>query len=175
MEYPSTHTYGGKRMNPFEALADQQQNGASKARDRAAERRLAKLVVKSEADAPMVAGAADKERFEKQALLKSYNKAMTARRLELLSGPHGGQVKGLFQILDSLTPISPPALMSYLAKCQWFVNADYGMRHDILSVIDMSIMRFRIREGLAPFDDGLADEPPTAFGIIRHHLTGAPL
>lgn len=161
--------------NAFLALADQQQNSASKARDRAAEKRRANLVVKSEADAPMVAGAADKERFEKQALLKSYNKAMTARRLALLSGPHGAQVKGLFQILDSLTPSSPPALMSYLAKCQWFVSADYGTRYDILSIIDARIMRFRVREGLAPFDDGLPDEPPTAFCIIRHHLTGAPL
>jgi hypothetical protein len=162
-------------MNPFEALADTQQNTYSKARDRAAAKRLAKLVVKSDADAPMVASPADKERFEKQELLKRFNKAMTARRLNLLEGQHGEQVKGLFQILDSLTPSSPPALMSYLAKCQWFVNADYSTRHDILSVIDAEIMRFRVREGLSPFDDGLPGEPATAFCIIRHHLTGAPL
>jgi len=162
-------------MNPFEQIADQQQNAYSKARDRAAERRLAKLVVKSEADAPMVASAADKERFEKQELLKRFNKAMTARRKALLGGRWGHEVKGLFQILDSLTPSSPPALMSYLAKCQWFVNADYSTRHDILWVIDTAIMTFRIREGLSPFDDGLFDEPPTVFRICRHHLTGAPL
>jgi hypothetical protein len=162
-------------MNPFEALADTQQNAYSKARDRASERRLAKLVVKSEADAPMVASPADKERFEKQELLKRFNKAMTARRLDLLNGPHSKDIKGLFQILDSLTPSSPPALMSYLAKCQWFVNADYSTRHDILWVIDTEIMRFRIRQGLSPFDDGLPDEPPTVFCIVRHHLTGAPL
>lgn len=162
-------------MNPFEMLADRQQNGASKSRDRAAERRLAKLVVKSETEAPMVASPADKERFESQELLRRFNKAMTQRRLDLVSGQHGREIKGLFQILDSLTPSSPPALMSYLAKCQWFVNADYGTRHDILSVIDTEIMRFRIREGLSPFDDGLPGEPATAFCIIRHHLTGAPL
>jgi hypothetical protein len=162
-------------MNPFEALADTQQNAYSKARDRAAEKRLAKLVVKSDADAPMVASAADKERFEQQQLLRRFNKAMTARRLDLLKGEHGAQVKGLLQLLDSLTEGSAPALMSYLAKCQWFVNADYGTRHDILSVIDAEIMRFRVREGLPPFDDGLPGEPATAFCVIRHHLTGAPL
>lgn len=162
-------------MNPFEALAETQQNTYSKARDRAAEKRLAKLVAKSEADAPMVASPADKERFEQQQLLKRFNKAMTQRRLDLVKGPHGREVKGLLQILDSLTPSSPPALMSYLAKCQWFVNADYSTRHDILWVIDSAIMTFRIREGLSPFDDGLPGEPPTAFRIARHHLTGAPL
>lgn len=165
----------GLYMNPFEALANQQQNAASKARDRAAERRLAKLVVKSDADAPMVASPLDKERFENQELLKRFNKAMTQRRLDLLKSAHGKEIKGLLQILDSLTPSSPPALMSYLAKCQWFVNADYGTRHDILWVIDTAIMTFRIREGLSPFDDGLPGEPPTAFCIIRHHLTGATL
>lgn len=162
-------------MNPFEALADTQQNAYSKARDRAAEKRLSKLVVKSDSDAPMVASAADKERYEQQQLLKRFNKAMTQRRLDLVNGPHGAEVKGLLQILDSLTPSSPPALMSYLAKCQWFVNADYGTRHDILWVIDTAIMKFRIRQGLPPFDDGLPGEPPTAFRIARHHLTGAPL
>lgn len=162
-------------MNPFEALADQQQNTYSKARDRAAEKRLAKLVVKSDADAPMVASAADKDRYEQQQLLKHFNKAMTKRRLDLLKGKWGPEIKGLLQILDSLTPSSPPALMSYLTKCQWFVNADYGTRHDILWVIDSAIMAFRIREGLSPFDDGLLGEPATAFCIIRHHLTGAPL
>lgn len=163
------------RMNPFEAVADQQQNAYSKARDRAAEKRLAKLVVKSEADAPMVASPADKERFEKQALLRHFNKAMTQRRLDLLNGPHGREVKGLLQLLDSLTASSPPALMSYLAKCQWFVGADYSTRHDILWVIDTAITRFRVREGLSPFDDGVPGEAPTVFRIVRHHLTGAPL
>ena len=159
-------------MNPFEVVADQQQNAYSKARDRAAEKRLAKLVVKSEADAPMVA---NKEHFEKQALLRHFNKAMTQRRLDLLNGPHGREIKGLLQLLDSLTASSPPALMSYLAKCQWFVGADYSTRHDILWVIDTAIMRFRVREGLSPFDDGLPGEAPTVFRIARHHLTGAPL
>lgn len=162
-------------MNAFLNIADTQQNAYSKARDKSAERRLAKLVVKSEADAPMVASPADKERFEKQELLKRFNKAMTARRKTLLEGHHQHEIKGLFQILDSLTPTSPPALMSYLAKCQWFVNADYSTRHDILWVIDTEIMRFRVRQGLSPFDDGLPDEAPTAFRICRHHLTGAPL
>jgi hypothetical protein len=162
-------------MNYFEALADTQQNAHSKARDRSAAKRLEKLVVKSDADAPMVPSATEKEQRERQQLLRQFNKAMTQRRVDLLKGPHAKEIKGLFQILDSMTASSAPALMSYLAKCQWFVSADYGTRHDILYVVDTSIMRFRIRQGLSPIDDGLPGEPPTVFCIVRHHLTGAPL
>lgn len=150
-------------MNYFEALANTQQNAHSKARDRRAEK------------APMVLTGAEKERDERQKLMRLFNKAMTQRRLDLLKGTHAKEIKGLFQVLDSLTVSSAPAMMSYLAKCQWFVSADYGTRHDILSVIDAAIIRFRIRQGLSPMDDGLPGEPPTVFCIARHHLTGAPL
>lgn len=161
--------------NSFLNIANLQQNASSKARDRAAERRLAKIVVKSDADAPMIASPLDKERLESQELLRRFNKAMRQRRQDLLKGAHGEEIKGLLQVLDSLTPISPPVLISYLVKCRWFVNADCSTRHDILWVIDTAIMTFRIRQGLSPFDDGLPGEPPTVLCIIRHHLTGAPL
>lgn len=157
-------------MNPFEALADQQQNGASKARDRAAERRLAKLVVKSEAEAPMVASPSEKAAYERSRQLRHYNKMLTQRRLDLLSGSHGVQVKGLVQLIDSLSPSSAPALMSFLAQCNWFLGCDRGTRHDILSLISIGIARHRVRQGLAPFDDGLMDEPPTAFVIVRQNM-----
>lgn len=159
-------------LNPFEQIAEQQQNAASKAKDRAAERRLAKLVVKSESEAPMVATPAQKEQWERQQLLKGYNKAMTQRRLDLINGKYGPEVKGLLQILDSLTETSAPALMSYLAKCQWFLHADYTTRLDVLSVVHTYVIRFRIRAGMSPLDDPLWDEPPNAFLIIRKEMTG---
>lgn len=157
-------------MNPFEAIADTQQSAFSKARDRAAERRLAKLVVKSEADAPMVAAPSDKAGHERSQLLRHYNKAMTQRRLDLLNGPSGTQVKGLLQIMDSLSPSSAPALMSFLARCNWFLACERTTRQDILSLIDIGIVRHRIKQGLAPFDDSLMGESPTVFEVIRSNM-----
>ena len=158
--------------NPFEAVADRQQNAFSKAKDRAAERRLAKLVVQSERDAPMVASPQEKEQQERQQLLRQFNKAMTDRRKTLLQGKYRDEVGGLFQLLDTLNMHSAPGLMSYLAKCRWFQHCDYGTRFDILSIIDIAIVRHRVRSGLAPFDDSIDPEPPTAFQIIRREMTG---
>lgn len=156
--------------NAFLATAELQQNAYSKARERAAEKRLAKLVVKSDADAPMVVSPAEKQMFEQSKLLRLYNKDLTQRRLDLLNGPHGKQVKELLQIMDSLTPSSAPGLLSFLARCNWFLQAERGVRQNILSLISIGIMRHRVREGLAPFDDSLPGEEPTAFEIIRTNM-----
>lgn len=159
-------------MNPFEQVAEAQRHAASKAAERAKDRRLAKLEVKSERDAPMVASPAEKAQYERQQLLKHFNKQMTERRRDLLSGRHGVDVKGLLQILDSLADDSAPALFAYLAKCGWFASADYNTRFDILWLIDTCIVRFRVRAGLAPFDDALPGEPPTVFLTVRKQMTG---
>jgi hypothetical protein len=159
-------------LNAFEALAATQQTSASKAKDRAAERRLAKHIVKSDRDAPMVASPMEKEAWEKQQLLKNFNKAMTQRRQDLLNGKYRDEVKGLVLIIDSLTETSAPALMSYLAKSNWFLHADYTSRMDVLSMVHDAIIRFRIRAGMTPFDDPMWDEPPNAYLIIRKEMTG---
>lgn len=159
-------------LNPFEQVGDVQQNAFSKAKDRAAERRLAKLVVTSEREAPMVASPQEKQQQERQKLLRQFNKAMTARRKALLEGKYREEVSGLVQLLDTLDMAGASGLLSYLAKCLWFQHCDYGTRFDILSIIDIAIVRHRVRAGQPPFDDSLPGEPPTAFQIARHHMTG---
>lgn len=161
-------------LNAFEQLAERQQNAASKARDRGLERRMAKLVVKSEADAPMVASASDKQMFETSVLLKQYRRHIATRRQELIDGPHGREVGALLQLLDSLTASSAPALVAYVMKCRWLIEADRTTRLDVLSIVGTAIARLRVRSGLPPFDDSLpfSDEPPTAFQIVRKLLTG---
>lgn len=160
--------------NAFLALADSQQNAASKARDRGVERRMAKLVVKSEADAPMVASAADKQMFENSILLKRYRASLRERRQDLENGPYGREIRALLQLLDSLTATSAPALIEYVTKANWLLDADKGTRLDVLSIISTAIARLRVRNGLAPFDDSIpfSEEPPTAFQVIRKLLTG---
>lgn len=160
--------------NAFLQIADAQQNAYSKSRDRAAARRLEKLVVKSEADAPMVAKAADKQAFENSQLLKRYRAALRQRRDDLLTGPHGKEVKSLIQLLENLTASSAGALITFITQARWLREADYHTRHDVLSIVGAEISRFRVRQGLPPFDDSIpfTDEPPTAFQIIRKLITG---
>jgi hypothetical protein len=158
-------------VNFFEAIADKQQNAASKARDRAAEKRMAKLVVKSEADAPMVAKQADKEVFEQAQQMKRYRAAIRQRREDLLNGPHGQEIQKLLGVLEELS-LSPPMALVDMVERSPLRQADYTTRHDVLSIISSAIIRFRIREGLAPFDDAIFDEPATAFEQIRWLLTG---
>lgn len=161
-------------MNAFLDIASAQQNAASKARDRKHERLLAKLVVKSEADAPMVASAADKQMFENNQLLKQYRHHVRVRRENLLAGPHGREVGALIQLLDSLSASSAPALVQYIAGAIWLKNADEDTRYGVLSLVGTAIARHRVRNGLSPFDDSISflDEPPTAFEIIRKELVG---
>jgi hypothetical protein len=161
-------------MNAFLTVADNQQNAASKARDRGRERRLAKLVVPDESHAPMVASASDKQAFENSVLMKRYRQALANRRQELLNGPHGREVKGLLQLLDNLTASSAAALVLYVSKARWLTDADRNTRFDVLAIVGTAIARLRVRSGLLPFDDSLPymNEAPTAFEQIRKLLTG---
>ena len=160
---------GGAEVNanPFEQVANAQLSAAAKARHRGLEKRMAKLVVQSERDAPMVASPADKEAYEKSAQFRLYKKHFRERTATLRSRP---EFRSLFAILDDLNPSSPTALIAWAAN----VELQQADKHDVLAVIGDKIATFRIEQGLAPFDDSLpfTDEPPTAFQIIRFHLTG---
>lgn len=159
-------------MNAFEQLAHNQMGAASKARDRAADRRMSKLVVKSEADAPMVASPADKKMFEQAQQMKRYRAAVRQRRDDLLAGPYGANIRALEKLLNDLSGSSPIALVKYVQRAAWLRNAGDDTRHHVLSLVAEAIIRFRVRNGLSPFDDSLLDEPPTSFEQIRSILTG---
>lgn len=158
--------------NPFEALADQQLSSAAKAKHRASEKRLAKLVVKSERDAPMVASQAEKAMFEANAQFREYQKWRRQCRAELFSGEYADRLSELGSMLKCLTPESAPALVDWVEYADWLQQADYKTRMGTLSVIADEIARFRVRRGMPPFDDSLPGEHPTAFEQIRYILTG---
>lgn len=159
-------------LNAFEAVADHQMVHPAKVRDRARDKRLAKLVVQSDREGPMVASPSDKKMFEQQKLLAGYRRFLTERRQALLNGKYRSEVAELLKILDTLAVVSAPGLLSFLAKCQWFLHADRDTRRDILSLISVGICRHRVQQGLPPFDDSLphGDEQPTAFEIIRSNM-----
>lgn len=158
--------------NPFEAIAEQQLTAAAKAKHRAAEKRMAKLVVTSESEAPMVAKPADKAMFEASKQFREYQRYLRNRRDELLNGPYSVQLAPLVQMLKAITLESASALTDWIEHADWLQQADYNTRHNTLAIIADSMATFRIRHGMAPFDDSLPGEPPTAFEQIRFMLTG---
>lgn len=159
-------------LNPFEQIAAGQMNAATKAKHRAAEKRLANLVVTSERDAPMVASPADKAQFETSKQFKEYRRYLRDRKRELLEGPYSAQLTELSTMLKTLSRESAPALVDWVEYADWLQQADYNTRHNVLAIIGEEIANFRITEGLAPFDDSLWGEPATAFEQIRFVLTG---
>lgn len=156
--------------NPFEQLADTQRTAASKARDRAAEKRAARAVVTSDADAPMMPTAAEKAQREKSVLARQWRQWRRERSDIVLEGPHGRDYRELLLLVGSLTPESAPALVRYVREAAWLRSAPLEVRRTALTVINDAIVLLRVKHGLAPFDDSLPGEGPTAFEQIRGAL-----
>lgn len=159
-------------LNAFEALADQQLTANSKARHRAVEKRMANLIAKSEADAPMVASPADKAMFEATVQFRNYRRWLKQREIELLSGPYATQLTELVLMLKSISAETAGSLVDWVEHADWLQQADYNIRQNTLAIIAEAIAVHRVRSGLAPFDDSIMGEPPTAFEQIRYMLTG---
>lgn len=159
-------------LNAFEALAETQLNAATKARHRAVEKRMANLIAKSEADAPMVASPADKAMFEATVQFRNYRRWIKQREIELLSGPYAAQLAELVLMLKTISAETAGSLVDWVEHADWLQQADYNTRHNTLALIGDAIAVHRVRQGLAPFDDSIMGEPPTAFEQIRYMLTG---
>lgn len=157
-------------MNAFEQLADTQLTQAAKARHRAAEKRVAKTVVQSDRDAPMMPTAQEKAQAEKRVLALQWRRWRRERSDIILEGPHARDYRGLLLLVGSLTPESAPALVQYVQRAAWLRAADRDVRRTALTVIDDAIVLLRVKHGLQPFDDSLPGEPPTAFEKIRAEL-----
>lgn len=141
--------------NPFELIGEQQAR-----KQKADQHRRANI-------------KADKEQRDEQIQFKLYRKAHRAALTALLNNPFvGDKVSALMTYLKTLGPESAPALVDYIDHSEWLKRADEQVRQECLSIIATAIMRVRIQQGLAPFDDSIGDEPPTAFQRIRQMLVG---
>jgi hypothetical protein len=158
-------------LNPFEALAAQQLTATAKRQHAAAEKRAAKSVVMSEAEAPMKGTPAEEARDVRNAQMANYRRHKARERDELVNGPYGAKVGSLLAFLKAMTPDSSDALVT-IAGAAWIKSADLNTRYLILGIIADAIMKLRIRNGLPPFDDAIFDEPKTAFQLIRYDLMG---
>jgi hypothetical protein len=156
--------------NPFEKLAEKQMVAATKAKHRAAEKRAAVKIIKSERDAPMKLSEMEQERADQAAQLRSYRAAKRAELQALLDGRHGMEWRQLIHELAGLTINDASSLPDYIADQKWLLEADHHARRTALYIIAGRLAGLRLENGYAPFDDSLPGEEPTAFEIVRKQL-----
>jgi hypothetical protein len=113
--------------------------------------------------------AREKELRERDELFALWRKHHRAQRDALLAGPHGTAAQALIGFMKVMTLDDGAALIDLVLAGPWR-RADADTRFVVLQLIDGTLVRLRERNGLAPFDDSLGDEPPTAFQIIRREL-----
>ena len=106
---------------------------------------------------------------ERDHQLRAWNQWRRERLETLLAGPHGRSLQQLIRFLETMTVRDAPALIALVKLGQW-QRTDPNTRLDVLSLIDEHIIKLREVHGLAPIDDGLTDEDPTAFQQIREML-----
>jgi hypothetical protein len=61
-------------------------------------------------------------------------------------------------------------LVEWVRGSKWLAEASLEVRYNVLSYISAALMRWNVRHGYAPFDDGLPNEPDKPFIIIRKIL-----
>jgi hypothetical protein len=129
-------------------------------------------VVRSEDNAPLVPTALEKEQRDQSTQFNRYKRAVRAESVALLASEHSANYRILLSILKRMTPQSSRELIDYVRGALWIKRCNRDQKFTVLSVIDMAIIRTRIRDGRAPMDDPLPDQPDSPFIIIRRIING---
>jgi hypothetical protein len=129
-------------------------------------------VVRSEDNAPLVPTALEKEQRDNTAQFQRYKRAVQAESVALLNSEHGDNYSILLAVLRRMTAQSSRELVEYIKGAQWIKRCSTDQKFTVLSIIDMAIIRTRIRDGRAPMDDPLPDQPDSPFIIIRRIING---
>lgn len=159
-------------MNPFEQLANSQLTAAAKRRHKDTERRASKSIVMSDADAPMKGMPMEEARDARSQQMAGYRRHKANERDDLCQGQYRREMTALVRLLKTLDMDSADRLTADIMAASWLKAADLDTRHAVLSMIADAILKLRVRNGMAPFDDAISDEPPTAFQVIRKEMTG---
>lgn len=142
--------------NFFEQMGDRQIVSATRAQHR------------RQAKAPMVpVTAQEKEQRRQQLQAKRWRHERRRRLREAVQKAEHPGWRELSRILRQLTLGHPEALVDYVQKANWLLEADRDTRYLVLSIIGTAIVRLRERNGLEPFDDALPGEDPTVFAVVR--------
>lgn len=141
--------------NPFEALAD---NAT----------RHTKKKIEREARAPMVPSPAEKAQRERGKQLAQFKQQKAQIRRGMAAGLYGPEIIMLLRLLRRVP--SSQQLVDFVRNSKWLLDASHDTRVDVFEWINAAMVRWRIRHGLPPFDDGLWEEPDTPFVQVRRLL-----
>lgn len=141
--------------NPFESLSD----NATRHTRRKIER---------ENKAPMVPSPAEKAQRERAEQVAQYKRWKAEVRRGMAAGIYGPEIIMLFRLLRRFP--SSQQLVDWVQGSQWLLDASRDTRREVMGWIGAAIMRWNIRHGLPPFDDGLPHEPDTPYVQIRRLL-----
>jgi hypothetical protein len=111
---------------------------------------------------------AEKQLDEDEVLERLWRAGKKQQRIELMTGPHGKDIKGLMTFLRIMTLSSAPALITLIERATWIRTAPEDVRHAVLEIVARGIGDLRVKEGFERFDDALWDEPPRAFHVIKN-------
>ena len=137
---------------------------------RRAAKREAKLFA-GDRDAPMVPTQQEKKQRDQQRQYRAYRRHKRAEIRTLLEGQYRIPFLQLSRVLRRLTIEDSKPLLDYVEQAQWMVDADRVTRYIVLAAISHRIIKLRIQNGYAPFDDSLPGELPTVYEIIRKRLS----
>lgn len=118
---------------------------------------------------PMVLSPLERKLKDQGDQLKRFRLWKRQIKEGLTTGDYAPEIIMLLRYLRKLP--APDELLRLVASSQWLIDGSANMRMSVLEYIDAAIIRWRIRHGLSPFDDGLPDEPDTPFVAIRRLLT----
>jgi hypothetical protein len=140
--------------NPFEAVG--------KTASRRAQRQM-------QVRAPMVPTPLQKKLRDQSQQLKRFRAWKREIRAGLLSGEYAPEIIQLLRLLRKLP--EPDVIVYFVRHAQWLQNGSKPMRFAVFEYISHAMIRWRVRHGLPPFDDGLPGEIPEApFITIRKLL-----
>lgn len=117
---------------------------------------------------PMVPTPAEKAVREQAEQLKQFRRWKKQIREGLLSGEYAPEITGLLRLIRHVP--EPDVLVRFVRNAKWLLQSNEVMRYAAMGYIDHAISRWRVRHGLAPFDDGLPGEPDTPFVVVRRLL-----
>jgi hypothetical protein len=122
---------------------------------------------------PMKPSAMEKNMYDKAKQLTLFRKWKCEIRQSIIDGKYQVEIIMLLRLLRR-TP-DAGRLLQWINDAKWLLDADLKVRQNVLSWIDDALVRYHVRHGLAPYNDGLPGEDDPPFVVARKLLVGRDL
>jgi hypothetical protein len=144
------------RPNLFEAYAERTKPQHERRRERVAEKRRSRTLIKKMA--------------EKRLLEHDYRALIAKEREELLKSAYAAEFEALFDFLARLNISGGAALIEHVRTSPWLARAPLATRAKVLNLIARRITQIREGAGLPPFDDPIWDARASVFDEVKAAL-----